>query len=52
VEIHALWEAWLWRRSRDIEVTAIATMWLSGCWTKVNPQKVLDSFPGYKRDEG
>jgi hypothetical protein len=52
VEVLALWDAWLWRRSREIEVIAVATMWTAGAFSKLNPQKVLDSFPGYKRDDG
>lgn len=52
VELEALWDAWLWRRSRDIEVRAVSAMWILSAWTKVDAKKVLHSYPGYEEDKG
>lgn len=53
IELSALWDAWMWRRSREIEVIAVPTLWLLRAWgSKVDERKLLRTFPGYKEDKG
>lgn len=52
-EVWALWDAWLWRRSREIELMAVSTLWQVKSWgAKVDNRKVIQSYPGYEEDKG
>lgn len=51
VELYAVQDAWCWRRSRDMELLAIGVAWLRSLLTATDPVDILDSLPGYRKDQ-
>lgn len=52
-DLKALMEGRRWRRSRDLEVLAMALIWIRGAWGAEDEyEKVVSSLPGYDGEHG
>ena len=51
-ELKDLFDGWLWRRSRDMEVLGMAVAWLRCMMdSETTVDHIMDSFPGYDGGE-
>lgn len=51
VQLKELWDGWVWRRSRDMEATVTALLWVMKAQgvsnNDVDYLKLIESMPGY-----
>lgn len=52
VELKALFDGWIWRRSRDAEVYGMCIAWLRSMLDgETSIDQIMDSLPGYDGGE-